>query len=234
MQFNGVNFDRWLKTNPTLSLVPTIIDYWQDLDGRDGAQFVRTRLDKLVISVFARLQLSSFATYEEIAKTRREIRAALVTNEPKKLILDEPDKYYMAKLTNAAALSNLWANGSCELEFTAYDPIAYGATKTVKVGENTTISVKGTWKTRPVFDLRGTAEAPVKVENLTTHEYVLMEANASEGSHIVIDMAEETTRQNTNLSTIDITSDYFALLPGENDIQITNATGTCTYTERWL
>lgn len=223
-----------MEVNPTEYLAPTITDYTMSADGRDGAIYVRSKIEPKVIPVFCRLRLSSDLTYEELSRIRREIRGALATDEPQKLILpNDPGIYYMAKCTSADELSSLWANGYCNLEFTCYDPAGYGAEITKNVGASTTINVSGTYRTYPVFDLTAASATRVTVTNYDTGAFVRMAENSAAGAHVVIDMAEETIRQNTNLRDIDPMSDFFPLSPGPNDIRITGATGTCTYIERW-
>ena len=47
-------------------------------------------------------------------------------------------------------------------------------------------------------------------------------------------MDDETVTVNGNLCPVTLASDFFALEPGFNRIQVTGATGSVEWTERWL
>lgn len=233
MIFNGFDFSEYLRVNPTRRMNPPIKDITKTAQGRDGAVFMGTSFDPLPIPVHVRLNVPTYK-HQQIAKIRRLITSKLITDKPEKLVLpDEPDLYYMAKLTNSDD-TNLWSTGAAELEFTAYDPAAYGAQRKAQVGASTVLSVGGTYKTWPTFDLVASSATRVKVLNYATGEFVMMSASASAGARIVIDMQNQTIRVNGNLSAIDISSDFFELQPGKNDIRITGATGTASWIERWV
>lgn len=234
MIFNGFDFSEYLRVNPTRRMNPPIKDITKTAQGRDGAVFMSTSLDPLPIPVHVRLNVPTYK-HQQIAKIRRLITSKLITDKPEKLVLpDEPDLYYMAKLTNSDELTNLWSTGAADLEFTAYDPVAYGAQRSAPVGASTVFSVGGTYKTWPTFDLTASSVTRVKVLNYATGEFVMMSANAASGTRIVVDMQNQTIRINGNLAAIDLSSDFFALRPGKNDIRITGATGTASWIERWV
>ena len=234
MIFNGFDFSEYLRVNPTRRMNPPIKDITKTAQGRDGAVFMSTTLDPLPIPVHVRLNVPAY-NHQQIAKIRRLIASKLITDKPEKLVLpDEPDLYYMAKLTNSDELTNLWSTGAADLEFTAYDPVAYGVERRASVGASTVLSIGGTYETWPTFDLTASSATKVKVLDYDTGEFVMMSTSASTGARIVIDMKGQTIRLNGNLAAIDLSSDFFALRPGKNDIRITGATGTASWIERWV
>ena len=234
MIFNGHDFSEYLRVNPTRRMNPPMTDKTKTVPGRDGAVFMRSQLEPLTIPVHVRLNVRSHG-HRQIAKLRRKLTAWLVTSQPEKLVLpDEPDLYYMAKLTNSAELSNLWSTGAADLEFTAYDPIAYGAERTAPVGTSSVLDIGGTYETWPTFDLTASSASKIKVLNYGTGAFVATSANVASGAHVAIDMQNQTIRVNTNLAAIDLSSDFFALEPGRNTVRITGATGTASWIERWV
>lgn len=234
MIFNGYDFSEYLRVNPTRRLAAPIDTITKSVPGMDGDIFMRAQLKPLVIPVRVRLNLPSM-DHRNVALIRRKITSKLVTAKPAKLILpDEPDLHYIAKLTGASDLTNLWSTGSADLEFTAFEPVAYGRERTSVVGPSTTLNVGGTWQTKPTFALTATTAGKVKVLNADTQEFVLLHANVATGAKVTIDMQAQTVRVNSNLAVVDVSSDFFALAPGENDIRITGATGSITWTERWI
>lgn len=234
MIFNGYDFSEYLRVNPTRRMNPPVTVKSKTVQGRDGSVFMRSQLDPLPIPVHVRLNVRSHG-HRQIAKLRRKLTSWLVTGQPAKLVLpDEPDLYYMAMLTNSAELSNLWSTGAADLEFTAYDPVAYGTERRASVGASAVLPVGGTYETWPTFDLTATSAAKVKVLDYDTGAFVMTSAAAASGAHVVVDMQEQTIRVNGNLAAIDLSSDFFALNPGDNSIRITGATGTASWIERWV
>lgn len=234
MIFNGHDFGEYLRVNPTRRMNPPASDKTKTVQGRDGAVFMRSQLEPLTISVHARLYVRSHG-HRQIARLRRKIASWLVTDEPAKLVLpDEPDLYYMAKLTNSAELSNLWNTGSADLEFTAYDPVAYGAERTSQVGASSALDVGGTYRTWPTFDLTASSGARVKVLDRNTGRYVMTDAAIESGARVVVDMQGQVVRVNGNRAVVDLSSDFFDLAPGRHVVDVAGASGTASWTERWV
>lgn len=231
--FNDVNLSRWMRANPTRRFAPTITAKTVEVPGADGGYFLSATMDPLTISVDVRLTGDN-PDHRAVGLDRRMIAAALITDEPKKLILpDEQQLYYLAMLTNASELDTLWHTGGCTLEFTAYDPIAYGQEHTVELASgNNTVVIGGTHKTYPVFELKSTnGYVKVTKDNL---DYVKLTATAAKDATVTIDTQNQVSRINTNNSAVDLESDYFSLEPGEHEITLENATGSLVYKERWV
>ena len=131
MEFNGVDFSGWMRVSPRRRLAPTVKDTVYDRVGGDGSVFTGGRMTATTLQLDVRLLLDRSADF---AGQRRLISAALITEAPAELVLDdEPGLSYLGRFANSTELSNLWDNGSCRLTFNLYDPVAYGLTRTVTV-----------------------------------------------------------------------------------------------------
>jgi predicted phage tail component-like protein len=72
------------------------------------------------------MQIAYIGTsYEELRARARQIAAWLANNTWSRLIInDEPDKYYLAKVTSEIDLQSLWESGSADITFDC-QPFAY-------------------------------------------------------------------------------------------------------------
>ena len=230
--FGEKNLAPLLRANPERSIAPEQTHNTADV--QDGEIHLRTQLEPFDISVF--LQLRTRKKHpSDLAELRRKLRGIFYSKEPKKLILpDDPDVYYMASVSDASELSNLWNTGSCTITFHVYDPKAYGRhlTHSLVAGLNE-IHNEATAETYPVFNIRSTG-GKVKVEHVTSGKYVELDATAASGSTVVINMDDEQATINTNRSAVTLASDFFPLEPGSNQIRVTNGSGTIEWSERWL
>lgn len=237
MIFNGTDFSQWMRCGATRRIAPPVENVTTEDASGVGASLSRRKLQPLVIPVLCRLTLGRGKPKDEVATIRRRIAAALMPDSPALLVLDdEPERGYMAVVSSMDDLSSLGPSGSFRVEFTAYDPIAYGNDSSADASPAMSVMVDGTFETRPVFRLKSTAggSSRVKVANHGTGAFVQLDAAANQGATVVIDMDAETVTVNGNLCPVTLSSDFFALSPGLNDIRVTGATGTVEWTERWL
>jgi|LAHU01.1.fsa_nt_gb predicted phage tail component-like protein len=236
MRFNGHDLSEYLRINPTRDIMPPYDVVTQDVPGGQGSIYIRTQLNARKIPVSARLALPPMG-HRSVALIRHKLESMLMTDGPAPLYLDdEPDIYYMAQLTSPGELTNLWYTGSADLEFTAYDPIAYGAdrNKAVSSGGTASFSVGGNSPTWPKFT--GTATgAAVQVKNVDTGQLVKTVNAITSGASVTVDMSEASpsVRVNGNLVPVAVTSDYFSLSPGTARVYVYGASGTLSWTERW-
>jgi predicted phage tail component-like protein len=206
-----------------------------DVPGRDGSVFATSKLKPLEISVYVRLKVQA-ASYLEMSKIRRDLTGYLFVSEPAKLVLpDEPDLYYMAMCTDSSDLDSLWRFGSCTLTFTAYDPVAFGdeVTKDIATDTATKLWVDGTYKTYPVYTLTGTGDV-IKVTSMDTSAYVQTIDKVDKGTEIVIDMANQRVTRGGSYFPVTLGSDFTALDVGNNNVKVAGASGSVTWSERWL
>lgn len=236
MIYNGFDFSPWFTTKlMTRSLLPGYAVETQDIPYRPGERFMRAKLKPLVITVRAEWRARPS---DDMAALRRTMAARLLCLKEAPLHLDDERHlglYYMAVLTSPGELDNLWHTGSTELEFTAYDPIAYGATRRGAVGYSTALSVGGTSETRPVVACKpGGSVSFLKLTNMDTGEFVQINESLTSSSEVVIDMTKEQVTVGGQNHAVTYESDFFALQPGRNNLRLSSGTGTIEWTERHI
>lgn len=80
------------------------------------------------------MQIAYIGTsYEELRTRARQIAAWLAVNNWVRLIInDEPDKYYLAKVTSETDLQSLWESGTADITFDC-QPFAYSVEESIFV-----------------------------------------------------------------------------------------------------
>lgn len=231
--FDGHDLTEDLWVNPTRRIGLELEDVTVTVPGRPGERFVRQELRPLPIPCHVRLRARD-PDHEAVARFRRKLTSVLVTDDPRPLVLpDEPTLYYMAKLTTPGELDTLWHTGAADLEFTAYDPIAYGQQcDDVLASGQSMVFVEGTWETYPTFVLEAEG-GPVSVAS-ADGSLLTLEDEPEAGSAVVIDMEGRTQTVDGEYAPVTLAPDsHFALQPGRNDITLTGAHGTIHWQERW-
>ena len=129
------------------------------------------------------------------------------------------------------------------MTFIAIEPAAYGETRTATVpsGGSVTITVNGTYPTRPTFY----ASAAVRDSSSSVWgirhgggNYIHIPTGSGASRRVDIDCAKRvatiTASRTVVLPTLD--SDWIELNPGQNTLSNDKGTGACTGTwvERWL
>lgn len=235
MIYGGFDFSPWLHIKPTRALAPSVSVETQEVPGRDGGVFVRTRLEPLSIPVFARLTLKGRQATEDV---RRMLAGKLISGEPKELYLpNDPERCYMAVLDGSSELDTLWQNAAADLTFLAPDPVAYGKTRSVAMGTSAVFNVGGNRKTYP--RITWTA-ANVDFVQFTMPEkgvYLRLETEFSAGGKLVIDCSDggHCTLNGANADDIlTLDSDYFEFEPGVVQLTASSGTAIVEWRERWL
>lgn len=91
MIFDGKDLGRWLRVNPTRAMTPKVRVETEEVPGRDGSVFRAGTLEPLDIRVAVRLAIDA-TDHRQVARVRRLVSAALVTDGPRELVLpDEPE-----------------------------------------------------------------------------------------------------------------------------------------------
>ena len=138
-----------------------------------------------------------------------------------------------AVVTDASDWDSLFEDGSCELAFTCFDPVAYGEGKSSAAADFT---VGGTWATWPVVTLTALAGSSVRVAD-GLGRYVLVERDFSAGDEVVVDFAAEAVTVEGADASADVTveSTFFSLDPGAHTLTFSGCSAhTVSWTERWL
>lgn len=235
MIFNGRDLSRWLRVNPTRSMTPKVNVETETVPGRDGSIYRTMTIEPLEIRVAARLILEA-TDHRQVARIRRLISSTLITDGPRELVLpDEPELAYMAMLTDSSDMDNLWNTGGCELGFTAFDPVAYGAKRSRQLALGaSSFGISGTWPTSPVISAKGTG-SQMQVTNQATGAYVITASSVPSGAEVIIDCENRRVSVAGSPAAITIGSDFFALEAPTAKISVTGcASPTISWRERWL
>ena len=138
-----------------------------------------------------------------------------------------------AVVTGVSDWDTLFEGGSCAVDFTCYDPVAYGAARSCA---GTELEVLGTWPTLPVMTLTAAAGTAVKVAD-DAGRYVLVERDLSAGDEVVMDFASESVTVDGEGASADVGvgSAFFSLSPGAHVLTFSGCSAhEVAWTERWL
>lgn len=236
MEFNNIDFTEYFNIlEINRPLLPKVRTYETEVPSKDGYYTLnKSTLDANIIGVKIELKADN---RQEKRDYFRRIAGLLFTREEKKLRFhDEPDKYYMAKLSEDTNLNEFYLYGVTTLQFKANDPIAYGKTIKHNISGTTQINLTCTEKTKPKFAFNITSSvSKIEIKN-NLGEYVLINHNFVNGDKVVVDFNDKwKARKNGNVIAKDITilSDFFNLEVGMNTI-IVNIPCELEYKERWL
>lgn len=148
---------------------------------------------------------------------------------------DDPSlEYHDALLTDAAGWTDLFEASECEITFTLFDPVAYGAERVERSGR---FEVGGTWPALLVLALTAAAGASVQVSNVTTGRSVLLSRPFSGSEAVEIDCAAETVTVDgaDARAKVALGSDFFALDPGACEVAFAGCSShEMRFRERWV
>lgn len=183
--------------------------------GRAGAALLGGEVEPRVLSVRLFWDAGRDLGDAGRAEVRRRLRSWLLAPEGGELTVpgDPAVTYRDAVCTGCGGWSSLFEDGSCEVEFTCFDPIGYG--RLVETGE-TPVGVGGTWRTWPEVRLVASAGGSVEVFDAEGGRSVRLERTFRMGDAVELDFLAETARVNGEDASADVTlaSDFFAFEPG--------------------
>lgn len=203
--------------------------------GRPGAALLGCELPPRVLRVRLFLDAGVTLTAEERSAIRHEMYGWLVAPMGAELSLTgEPDLTWRdAVVTGASDWDSLFEDGSCELAFTCFDPVAYGEGKS---SAGTALAVGGTWATWPVVTLTALAGSSVKVAD-GLGRYVLVERDFAAGDVVLLDFQHEAVTVDGADASADVAveSTFFSLAPGSHTLAFSGCSAhTVEWVERWL
>lgn len=203
--------------------------------GRPGAALLGCELPPRALKVRLFLDAGVALTAEERSEVRHELYGWLVAPSGAELKLPgEPGLSWRdAVVTDASDWDSLFEDGSCELAFTCFDPVAYGEGKSSAAS---TLTVDGTWATWPVVTLTALAGSSVKVTD-GLGRYVLVERAFAAGDVVVMDFASEAVTVDGADASADVAveSTFFSLAPGSHSLTFSGCSAhTVEWVERWL
>ena len=148
----------------------------------------------------------------EGAATRHKMYAALLAPGGGELTVpgDSAMTYRDALCTSVDSWLSLFEDGSAEVGFTCFDPVAYGVRSEA---ESSSFTVGGTWATWPAVTLVARAGPVVKVADGATGKFVLVGRAFAGGEAVALDFARETcTIEGVDASgLVSLGSDFFSI-----------------------
>jgi predicted phage tail component-like protein len=170
-------------------------------------------------------------SFEELRSRARDIAAWLYTSTWKELVInDEPDKYYLAKITSEVDLKSLWESGTADVTFDC-QPFALSSetseTRDVTGNTSYTLTAEGTrhinYKSPPGSKFQVIIIGSFTTLDLTINGNTLSFTDAMVSKTLIIDSVEMTVDINSASVFGDVTGDiskFFQLNPGSNSISI--------------
>ena len=203
--------------------------------GRPGAALLGCELSPRVLRVRLFLDAGISLGADERSEIRHVLYGWLVAPSGAELELPgEPGLSWRdAVVTDASDWDSLFEDGSCELAFTCFDPVAYGEGKSSAAS---TLTVGGTWATWPVVEMTALAGPSVKVAD-GLGRYVLVEREFAAGDVVVMDFASEAVTVDgvDAASGVAVESTFFSLAPGPHSLAFSGCSAhTVEWVERWL
>lgn len=203
--------------------------------GRPGAVLLGSELPPRALRVRLFLDAGISLGADERSEIRHELYGWLCAPDGAELELPgEPGLTWRdAVVTDASGWDSLFEDGSCVIELTCFDPVAYGEEKSSAASA---LTVGGTWATWPVATLTALAGTSVKVAD-GSGRYVLVERDFSAGDEVVVDFAAEAvTVEGADASAdVAVESTFFSLDPGAHTLTFSGCSAhTVSWTERWL
>lgn len=203
--------------------------------GRPGAVLLGSELPPRALRVRLFLDAGISLGADERSEIRHELYGWLVAPAGAELELPgEPGLSWRdAVVTDASGWDSLFEDGSCVIELTCFDPVAYGEEKSSAASA---LTVGGTWATWPVATLTALAGTSVKVAD-GSGRYVLVERTFAAGDVVVMDFAAEAVTVDGEDASADVAveSTFFSLDPGAHTLTFSGCSAhTVSWAERWL
>ena len=203
--------------------------------GRAGGEVVSTYIPPVDVRVRLFLDPGFSPDVVQLSEMRHMLHAWLCVPDGGTLVLpDDPEREYRdALLIAASTWGRLFESGECEVTFTLFDPIAYGA---ARIEREASFDVGGTWRTYPEFRMVAEAGSGLRVADASSGDYVEVEYDFAGGEAVVIDCAEERVYIDgaDARDCVALGSDFFPLEPGACLLSFSGVTYFETrFRERW-
>lgn len=225
--------DYFVVRGVDMSMLPPITTNSVTVDGKPGAWFTNRQIGTR--DVVIRLGLLSDSK-KHIEALETWMTHSWLVGKDKPCRLDLGKGYYVNAIMDGS--SDISKNGrwsTISVTFRCFDPYIYRETHTLNlVSGSNKIRIIGTAPVRPVFTVKSTSTSYLDIEDNTTKQKVRIYSPGTSTS-LVVDMEQHKCTLNGAYKAVDpTTSDFFALAPGEQTINIKSGTGTMTYTEAYL
>ena len=236
IRYCGVDFAAWCSAEVVEGCGHAVEPRTVAVPGRAGAVLLGGEVPPKVLTV--RLYWDSLLGLDAAAraKARHEVYAALLAVGGGELVVPgDPEMMYRdAVCTGCGSWSSLFADGFADVEFTCYDPIAYGSQL---ASESAAFGVGGTWPTWPVVSVVAAAGPAVEVADGDSGAYVLVEQAFVGGEKVVVDFQAETCLVDgvDASAAVSIASEFFSLAPGARELVFSGCSShSVSWFERWV
>ncbi len=231
--FNGNDFSDY-TTCTVDEAAQWVVPTTKEIPGRAGALLLSGRVPPRVLKVRLYLDPRYKPDVGSMSELRHLIYGWLGATEGAMLEVpgDPTLEWHDVICTSASGWTTNEEDASCEVEFTCFDPIAYGASC---IEDETTFQVGGTWPTWPTFEL--TASAGSSVQVVKGAKAILVQHAFAGGETVVIDCEAETVTINgvDARTEVALASDFFRLEPGGCELAYVGCSAyAASYRERWL
>lgn len=242
IKFGGHDFSSFSTAEVVLPAAHGIVVDAAEVPGRAGAVLLSARIPPKALRVRLFLDLADDEDAEGLSAVRHEAASWLAPDAGSDLELPgEPGLVYRdAVCTDAGTWGDLFEDGSCELVFTAFDPVAWGHEREASAAAGIaelSLLVGGTYRTWPTFVMEESAGGGVVVEDVGAGARVEVERAFLGGEEVIVDCAAGRAWVDGEAADTDVTldSDFFWLEPGSHELSFTGcADFTANFTERWL
>lgn len=176
---------------------------------------------------------------QDFYRKGEEVARWLNTGVVKPLILDaHPDRVYFARPMSMVDPQRLTRSGFADIQFLVPKVAGYGAIVDKTVPQDVTQTYNGNYKTKPIITIEvGSNVSFLRVNDLTSNKYMLINTSFSIGDILVIDMEKRTLRKNgvDVREHLDVKSDYL-IINGNYRLTVSASGSTIgiVYHERWL
>lgn len=242
IKFGGHDFSSFSTAEVVLPAAHGIVVDAAEVPGRAGAVLLSARIPPKALRVRLFLDLADDEDAEGLSAVRHEAASWLAPDAGSDLELPgEPGLVYRdAVCTDAGTWGDLFEDGSCELVFTAFDPVAWGHEREASAAAGIaelSLLVGGTYRTWPTFVMEASAGGGVVVEDVGAGARVEVERAFLGGEEVIVDCGAGREWVDGEAADSDVTldSDFFWLEPGPHELSFTGcADFTANFTERWL
>lgn len=241
--FAGHDFSPYTTAEVFLPAAHGMVPEAREVPGRPGALLLGGSIPPKRMRARLFLDLEDDADAEDLAGIRHEMASWLASDEGAELTLPgEPGLTYRDVLcTDFSEWDCLFEDGSCELEFTAFDPVAWGELKAYQYvpqgSDPLGLPVGGTYRTAPTFEFTAAAGDSVKVA--CGDGYVEVERTFAGGEDVVVDCEARSVTVDGEDARADVTLGSDLSLWAEPGFSLFSAEGfdewyVVMFTERWL
>ena len=232
--YNGVDLSDVCSAEVVERVALPMVPDAMVVPGRAGALLVASRVPPRLVRVRLFMDAGFKPGTNGLADLRHRVYSALCSTAGGTLLLpDEPElEYRDAVCTDTGAWSSLFEDGSGEVEFTLFDPVAYGMARSE---QGASFEVGGSWPTWPTFELVAAAGSGVQVG--CGGKIIRIEHTFTGGEVVRIDCGTEGVAIGGADARADVTltSDFFSLAPGNVTLAFTGCSShVTTFCERWI